>query len=239
MKKKAIYMEIADSIQNDLKKNFKPGDKLEPESQYEIKYGVSRVTIRRALEYLADSKVIYYTKNKGYFVLDPTINRGSEILSFTEYNAKENIKVTNKVLKIEKTVPEEKIRKILGLNDGEEVYLINRIRYGNEIPRVIEYAYISAKSCPGLEKFNFELYSLYDIIREYYNLEIIRQVYTFNAKMIKGFEAETLLEEKTGPALIITTTGYASPGMIPIEYCIQVNNYKSFDYVITLDKTGN
>ncbi len=229
-----IYIEIANDIKKDIEHNYKPGEKLESESMYVKKYGVSRVTIKRALAYLENHKLLYYIKNKGYYVLNPAINRGSKIMSFTHYMAMNNMKVTNKLLKIKLQKPDNDVKDILQLDDNDMVYRINRIRYGDNVPQVIEYCNVSAKLCPGLEKFNLKEYSLYDILKEYYNIKIDRQIYSFNAKTIKGFEAKHLINETSGPALIITTTGYTNMGITPVEYTVEVNNYKTFNYVITL-----
>ncbi|MDD6467193.1 MAG: UTRA domain-containing protein [Erysipelotrichaceae bacterium] len=47
-----------------------------------------------------------------------------------------------------------------------------QVRYADDTVFVVEYSYINAKYCEGLEMFNFERFSLYDVLHEHYRLKI-------------------------------------------------------------------
>ena len=51
--------------------------------------------------------------------------------------------------------------------------------------------------------FNFEKYSLYDIFFEHYHIDMSWAKDEIRADMIRGDDAQTLLNAKSGPALIV------------------------------------
>ena len=77
-----LYQTIYDDIINDIKNNrLKPGDKLPTEFEMIDNYGVSRITVSRALQELARNGYIIRYRSKGSFVSDlkPVLspNKGS------------------------------------------------------------------------------------------------------------------------------------------------------------------
>lgn len=67
--KTPLYKQIMDDMIDKInKQNMKPNDALESESELEKFYGVSNITVRKALNELEHSGVIYRVKGKGNFV---------------------------------------------------------------------------------------------------------------------------------------------------------------------------
>lgn len=223
MSNETLYIEIAKQIQTEIENNLTPGTRLPSESFYQQKFGVARMTITRALQYLEKEKIIYRIKNKGYFVLKESYARGNEILSYSELNSKYGLRTRNDVISIELIIPDEKIARYLELNDDEKVYCIERLRYRNDVPTTIEHAHIVEKYARGLEKFNFSEFSLYQVLREFYGINIDRQVYEISASSTNRSESELLKIKKGSPVSIVTTRGYTNLGMTPIEYTKQVS----------------
>ena len=236
MGKETVYKTIAKDIAKDIEENYHPGDKLQSEAYYQKKYNVARMTITRALSYLVSTNTIYSVKNKGYFVMIKKDSRGNEIISFSQLCARNGIIVTNKLLGIETIKPDETIRKALNLQSDELVYKISRMRYGNGMPRVVEYAHVVKKYAEGLDKFNLEDNSLYEILSDFYGIIIDVQDYEYSAVNIKGANAK-YLEVQSGSAILKTiTTGYMKMGVIPIEYTVQ---YSPWSTTITLKRDND
>jgi GntR family transcriptional regulator len=234
--KKVVYVEIANDIENDIRKNLQPGDKIESESFYQNKYGVSRVTISRALQYLINKSVIYKIKNKGHFVLREFYSRGDEILSFTELHEKYGKVVTNEVLDIDLIYPGEEIRKLLELSYDDMVYRLVRTRFLNGIPVTLEYSHIVQKVADGLDRFNFERFSLYQILRENYDIVIDSQEYTFSGGLATEKEAEILNVQPNHPVLVTKAVGFTNKGETSVEYSKQIS---IISYSFTFTKNDN
>lgn len=72
---KTIYSDLYGAI---LSGTYKPGDQLPTEMELCAKYGVSRITIQKALKDLVDENIIIRTIGKGTFVSDPKDNKDDE-----------------------------------------------------------------------------------------------------------------------------------------------------------------
>ena len=81
-----LYMQLHDSIRDDiLNGTYRPGEKILTEEQLSKKYGVSRITVRNALETLARDNYLVRKRGAGTFISEQKFSRSiSEDLSFTD-----------------------------------------------------------------------------------------------------------------------------------------------------------
>lgn len=76
----AAYARIADELRDSiLSRVLFPGDPLPSEHELALRYGTSRVTVRKALGVLCGEQLVYAHQGKGYFVKKPDYNRYSMI----------------------------------------------------------------------------------------------------------------------------------------------------------------
>lgn len=75
------YKQVADSLRRQILGNqFKPGQRLPPEREMCRQYGASRITVRRALQVLADEMLVLRRQGSGTFV-SPTPTRKIPLLN--------------------------------------------------------------------------------------------------------------------------------------------------------------
>ena len=81
-----LYLQLKSKIRRDIRTGiFKPGDKLPSEAQLQKEYGMSRVTVRNAMEELAVDGYIIKVQGKGSFVAQSDMLRlPAGVTSFTE-----------------------------------------------------------------------------------------------------------------------------------------------------------
>ncbi len=83
-------LKISDKAKTDLlelitvKKKYKPGDKLPNENDLAIELGVSRTTLREAIQYLRTQGVLEIRRGKGTYVADESV--ADEEFGFDELN---------------------------------------------------------------------------------------------------------------------------------------------------------
>lgn len=133
------YMQVYSTLQNWISQgHYSPGAKIEPESQLCEMFSVSRITIRKALEMLANEKLVESVQGKGTFVtrtlgesavrgdMDERIQRArnmarsSQLRQFSKQTEPANSEVARD-LKIEPGEPVQKvtyIRVVRGINMG-------------------------------------------------------------------------------------------------------------------------
>ena len=78
---KQLFHYLNSAIQNH---EFKPGDRIPSENELAREFNISRVTIRRALQELAQQEKIVSVPGKGSFVLQPKIEPLTALTSFSE-----------------------------------------------------------------------------------------------------------------------------------------------------------
>ncbi|WP_432403891.1 trehalose operon repressor [Wukongibacter sp. M2B1] len=162
----SIYNEITTMIENG---KIKPNAKLPSENELMQEYSVSRDTIRKALNLLAQNGYIQKVRGKGSFVLD--INRFdfpvSGLVSFKELAEKINKESKTYVHKLELINPDGFLMKQLNLSSNDSIWEVIRIRQiGNE-KIILDKDFLNAKFVPTLTKEICE-----DSIYEYLEKEL-------------------------------------------------------------------
>lgn len=237
-KRQPKYLFISEDIKKKIEQGeYNSGDRLPVERILCEQYDASRMTIRHALQLLERKNVIRIDPSRGAYVMDMMIERSKEILSFTELMERQGYHCHSKVLQLERIKPDANIQKHFDIGPDDDVYVLHRIRYANDEVVAVEYAHINAKYCEGLEMFNFEKFSLYDILHEHYKLEISYARDDIRADNIHGEDAMTLIGKKSGPALIVYNTGF-DVNHDPIEYTKTIYNYKLFTYTVISTETS-
>lgn len=148
-----------------------PGERLESERYLAEKYGVNRQTVRSAVNVLIEDGVLVKVPNKGTYVAKQidkpswgTYDDANEHRGFSSFLKAQGYSISSKVIVSEKIEPTTSIRKRLKLEEGEEVYCLERIRYYNDEPFSLEIAYIPYKYVQGIEDYDFAQVSLYDFM---------------------------------------------------------------------------
>lgn len=186
--KSPLYLQIAYKLEEKIKsESYHYGEKLPSENQLAIKYKVSRVTIREALNILEKKHFIERKKGSGNYVIYNSFKnlflaRSANIISFSEDLKNKNITPKNEVVFFELIDPPAEIIKILKLNDNQKVYHFQRIRYGNNNPYSIETTYLtsdyfdnlSIKTLKGSKLKYYEDYTHMKIALSYQRVKAIQ-----------------------------------------------------------------
>lgn len=184
-------------------------------------FGISRPTVRQAINALVVEGYLYRIKGRGTFISKPKINQ--EFLKALEsYNAemrKKGLVPSTKVLGLEVVECDDRIAEALKLESGGKVIKLSRIRYANEEPIVFVVTYLPYDRCPDLMNRNLEAESIYGILENEYKLIIDRVVRSLESILAGSFEAELLHIEKGAPIQYFESITYLTDGT-PIEYSL-------------------
>lgn len=169
-KYRLIYQALLEDIRNG---TYRLGALLPGEHELMEQYGASRDTIRKALSILSSDGYIQRRQGLGSIVL------GNERISFSLdglYSFKEETKglgkeVSTRVITFVKRQPDEKIRQILSLCEGEEVWVIERVRTIDHEAVILDADYLPVSFVPSLTKESVED-SLYACLEETLSLDI-------------------------------------------------------------------
>lgn len=211
--KQDIHKQIAEYI-------LKPNQVIMTENEMCRHYGVSRITVRKAIDDLCAEGVLYRIRGKGCFVRNQTENRRSHIYSFTEEVINEGKSPSKKLismLKREATIEEESM---LEISEKEDVFEIRSLYLADDHPYSVNLSVLPAEMFPKLDFFNFNDRSLYEVLRSFYKTDMYRVKQTLFA--VNGTkEISKLLGVKPEHPLLRIQA---------VSSCVEKNKERPFEY---------
>lgn len=166
-----LYVQLKNKLKKDIRAGvLRAGDKIPSEAQLQKEYGMSRVTVRNAMEELASEGYIIKVQGKGSFVAQTErLRLPIGITSFSEDAAMQGMKLTSKVIKIGIEEIESEFDKTYfdDKTDGK-VLVLKRVRSVGGVPLAIEENHL-IPNLPGIEEENLTE-SLYRILIEKYHI---------------------------------------------------------------------
>ncbi len=214
---------------------IKPNDRLPAEDELAAFHGVSKATVRQALNELAVAGVLRREQGRGTFVAEPKLAQGPrEMTSFTDEMRSRGLHPTSKVLKQDIIKAEADIAEKLGVAEGNQVTRLKRLRLADGEPMGIQTAYLSLALAPQLAQEDFTDASLYAVIERKYGLWPARAQETYVAVLLDRAEAKLLKVAAASPALLAERVSYLTSGQaLEVTYSIM----RGDRYQIVLDLT--
>jgi GntR family transcriptional regulator len=224
-----LQRRIADAVASG---RLLPGDSLPPERDMAQMTGLSRVTIRKAVQALVASGQLLQRRGSGTFVA-PKVDRLEQALSlltsFTEDMARRGKTVESVWLgrALHAPAPEEVMA--LGLGAGDRVARLDRVRRSDGVPLAIERASLSSLILPDPENVSTSLYA----VLESRGFRPVRAVQRISAANLGGRDAE-LLEVPVGAAgLKIERVSYLGSGRV-VEFTRSLYRGDAYDFAVEL-----
>ena len=212
-------------IKEDLQKQIDSGEyevnqPIPSENELIVKYGVSRTTVRKAIDVLTKEGYLYTIQGKGTYVKSKFTQGLVKLTSCTEDIRSKGFNPSVKVLACEITNPSEKIRNKLNLDEYESAFKLQRIMFADDMPINKTTSYTKASLFKGIENYNFEVESLYRVIEMEFNIQIDYATRTIEAKLCDLQTAEQLQIQEGDPMLYFEGLVFANVGQVemPIEY---------------------
>ena len=116
---------------------------------------------------------------------------------------------------------------------GEKLYRISRLRILEQLPLMIETAYIPVALAPGLEEQDLVTESLFRILKSIYGLSLDHGVEKTGITLVSEEEAQYLQLTAGDAAFWIESRTEASDGTV-VEYCRTVGRADRIEMVSTL-----
>lgn len=198
-------------------------------------YGVSRVTLRRAIEDLILDGRIERRARSGNFVRRPVISSEMRLKSFTEEIRERGQQPSNQIIQLKRIKANKTVAKALRIVEGDEVYVLDRVRFADNQPVALESLRIACSVAPVLTEEDVAV-SLYDALLEKYGIRISNARASISATKPSAKEAKLLHIDDQTPCLLIKMLDmdqYGNPVML--AEC----TYRSDLYELKIDVTSN
>lgn len=166
-----LYHQLQEILRSQImRRELDVGDKLPSEHELCRAYGVTRPTVRQALEGLVREGLVTKHHGKGAFVTRPPQPVGLfSVAGTSEAFAAQKLKVETRLLKAERVASCDLAE---GADPASGWVKIERMRSVNQIPTFFEYTWIHASLAPALERVDLNNKSLYHTLTEQYGLRI-------------------------------------------------------------------
>ncbi len=210
-----FYQQLKELLTDAVRTNLlAPGSRLPSERELCRHFGVSRLTVRRALTDLTNAGLVFGQPGKGTYIQAPKLEQGiQQLAGLTEDMRRRGYAVTSRVLRLEVMPAAGKVAGPMRLPPAGELVLLERLRYVNGEPLAIERCYLDHRLCPGLAHLDLSG-SLYGLLRQRYGLTIARGEQTYEAVAARRREAELLGISRGAPLLFSKRTTYLDTGEV-------------------------
>lgn len=213
------FYQIFEDLYKDIREgHYQEGDRIPSESELIQKYQVSRGTIREALKMLLHQGFIIREKGKGTFVTYKKIEQDAmRLMGFTELMSMHNKKASARILEIKTKKASKRIRKLMGLSETDLITKIQRLRFGNDEPLIIERSYFVYELFKIFLKFDLEKESIYSLMYRETNLRLGSAQQSFEAVLAGPEESKLLNIQPGSPLLLMKRLIFTNEGK-PFQY---------------------
>ncbi len=216
---------------------LRPGDALPSEEELSRIYGVSRMTSRQALQVLKSQGFALRHKGQGSFVSQPRVEKDiAHLRGFTSEMRALGIKATSKVLEARVSPAPAEVASQLGIEVNAPIYRLLRLRLGDGLPIAIEEIRLPYDRFPGVELLDFSRLSLYETLRERYEIRVSRADEILEARSATRREAELLDVQARASLLVISRTLWSTDGL-PVETAHSVYRGDRYRAVLRIPAT--
>jgi GntR family transcriptional regulator len=118
------------------------GSRLPSEKELAVRFEVSRMTVRQALDALAAEGRVERVPGSGTFVRRPTVAMGPNLTSFTEDMRARGLLPHSRVVALEEVVAPPQVATDLGVEEDGKVIRMERLRFADDEPMCLEVAYL-------------------------------------------------------------------------------------------------
>ena len=200
--------------------------KLPPERRLAEEYGVSRFTIRQALEKLADIGVIRIVQGSGIWINERMSNNPLVYNSITE---KRFDRMCYRTISLHKKRPDREEQQIFGITDEDFIWQFCRLRFVDNVALQIEISRMPAAAFADLSREVIEKSLQQYVLAKGY--QISHLLTTYQAVSVSREQAALLGCKKGIPAMHINNRGILNGGQVyEISDIIDINY--SCTYVI-------
>jgi GntR family transcriptional regulator len=148
--------------------------RIPSERQLSEHFGVSRMTVRQALDAMTQDRLLYSRAGRGTFVSDGKVIEQplQHLTSFTQDMLARGMRPSSRVLDGRIVDASFEMARLFGLAPTVEIVRLTRLRLADDEPLAIETVHIPARYVPGLLDRDLAAGSLYTLLNREYGLSL-------------------------------------------------------------------
>ncbi len=216
----------------DLIEGLEVGRPIPAERQLAVDLGVSRLTVRAALDELVRDGYLDRRHGSGTYVTEPKIAQPLTLTSFSDDMRRRGMSPGSRTLELITTTAGARLGHRLGVSPEARLIRVKRLRLADLIPMAMEVLHVPEELVPGLTRQDFEDHSFYELLRERYDITIASGQQSIEPTVTSEEESEVLGVPLHSPAFLFERTTVSVSGRI-VEFVRSI--YRGDRYRLVAD----
>jgi GntR family transcriptional regulator len=208
------------------------GEAIPSERQLTADLGVSRLTVRAALDELVRDGYLVRRRGSGTFVSEPKIAQELTMTSFTEDMQRRGMSPASRTLELKIVPAGAQLGRLLHVSPSEPVMVAKRLRLADHETMAIETLHVRESLVPDLTAADLQEHSFYELLRNRYVTTVSGGVQTIEPTVTDEEESEALGVPLHSPAFLFERVSRDSSGEV-VEFVRSV--YRGDRYRIVTD----
>ena len=219
----------------DLIEEMDVGEAIPSERQLSADIGISRLTVRAALDDLAREGYLVRRRGSGTFVSEPKIAQELTMTSFTDDMRRRGLRPASKTLELRVSPAGARLGRLLHVSPSERVVIASRLRLADGESMAIETVHVRETHVPGLTERDLEEQSFYELLRDRYGIVIVGGEQTIEPTVTDEDESAALGVPLHSPAFRFERITHSQTGEI-VEFVESIYRGDRYRLVTTLSR---
>jgi GntR family transcriptional regulator len=188
------------------------GEAIPSERRLSSDLGISRLTVRAALDDLVRDGYLERRHGSGTFVSEPKIAQQLTLTSFSEDMRRRGMVAGSRTIELREIHAGAALGRALNISPNARVTLIRRLRLADEEPMALETLHVPSALVPGLTRDMLENASFYDLLQHNYGVVISSGTQSIEPTVTNEEESELLGVPLHSPAFLFERTSRTDEG---------------------------
>lgn len=221
------HEQCREALARHIRDDLAPGAPIPSERALQGQFGVSRATVRRAVEQLIAGGLLTRVPAKGTYVAQPRLDSRLHLASFSQDMRRRGHVPSTVLLEAGRRIPPAEVAEALDLGPAQEAWRICRIRRADGQPVALEEGWYPVSELPHLGHADLSG-SLYEVLAEQCGRPIDAAEQTVWGEIADAATASLLGSETPVPLLVFRRVS-SSAGR-PVEHA--VSRYRGDRYEV-------
>lgn len=165
-------------------------------------FGVSRITVRRAVDELVNAGRLYRIRGLGTFVRPRKLREKLTLNSFLDTWTRNSGRFDVRVATFGRIAADAERAKRLGVSEGEEIIYVRRLRYQKKALVAVDDRYLRAECCTKLTRQDITTASLVDYLRNREKIDLSHGEMEIEARRAEAADVKLLGVRRGDPILV-------------------------------------